>query len=834
MCCQTSLTSYPSVNKPLNSPSAHTSLDRLRQWYAHKGWTPFPFQEETAQAYLSGKHGLLNAPTGSGKTYALWIPILLQALQQSKPAKGLQAIWITPLRALSKDIVNACQQACEELDTGWKVEARTGDTSSSVKTRQKRRMPQGLVTTPESMHVLFAQKEHAKWFRELKVIVVDEWHELLGSKRGTQTELVIAHLKRLNPDLQVWGISATIGNLGQASEVLLGRMREKEPSVMIRANIDKQIAIHSVLPDEIERFPWSGHLGLQMVAKVLPIVERSRTTLLFTNTRAQAELWYQALLAAEPDLAGIMAMHHGSIASDLRAWVEDALHNEQLKLVVCTSSLDLGVDFRPVDTIIQVGGPKGVARFLQRAGRSGHQPGAVSHIYFVPTHSLELIEAAAIREAVTEQALEDRPPILLAYDVLQQYLMTLAVADGFLPEEVYEEVRQAYSFQALSRAEFDWCLDFLVTGGNSLYAYEEYQKVVLDEEDDHYRVLDRRLRRQHLLSIGTIVSDSVLVVKYLRGGRLGTVEESFISQIKPGDTFWFSGKSLELIRIRNMEVQVKRSKNKKGKVPRWMGSRMILSSQLSQLLRRQLDRHLAGEVDSEELQELAPMLEMQQRRSAIPRHDQCLVESIYSKEGHHLYLYPFEGRVVHEVLGALLAWRIGQLAPRTFSIAMNDYGLELLSDQPIPLPEVLEAEIFSPENLEADLTQAINETEMVQRRFREIARVAGLVFQGFPGKPVKDKHLQASTSLIFQVFQEHDPTNLLLKQAYTEVLNYQIDGERLKGTLQRLHTQQLLVTEPERFTPFCFPIMVDRLRERLSSEKLVDRIARMQVQLERE
>ncbi|MEM7659315.1 MAG: ligase-associated DNA damage response DEXH box helicase [Bacteroidota bacterium] len=818
----------------MKQPSVSPSLAPLQHWYAQKGWTPFPFQLETAQAYLEGKHGLLNAPTGSGKTYALWVPILLQALQQPKPKKGLKAIWITPLRALSKDIVNACQQACDELETGWTVEARTGDTSSSVKSRQKQRMPQGLVTTPESMHVLFAQKEHHKWFENLQAIVVYEWHELLGTKRGTQTELVIAHLKRINPNLQVWGISATIGNLPQALDALLGSIKEREPTVMIRARIEKQIAIHSVLPDEIERFPWSGHLGLQMIEKVLPIVEQSRTTLLFTNTRAQAELWYQALLDAEPNLAGIMAMHHGSIASDLRAWVEEALHNEQLKLVVCTSSLDLGVDFRPVDTIIQVGGPKGVARFLQRAGRSGHQPGAVSNIYFVPTHSLELIEAAAIREAVAGKALEDRPPIMLAYDVLQQFLMTLAVADGFLPEEVYEEIRQAYSFRALSREAFDWCLDFLVTGGNSLYAYEEYQKVILDEEDDHYRVLDKRLRRQHLLSIGTIVSDSVLIVKYLRGGRLGTVEESFISQVKPGDTFWFSGKSLELIRIRNMEVQVKKSKSKKGKVPRWMGSRMILSSQLSYLLRKQLDRHLGGEVNSAELRELGPMFDLQQRRSAIPRHDQCLLESISSKEGHHLYLYPFEGRVVHEILGALLAWRIGQLVPRTFSIAMNDYGLELLSDQPIPLEEVLEAEIFSPDNLESDLSEAINETEMVQRRFREIARVAGLVFQGFPGKPVKDKHLQASTSLLYKVFQEHDPNNLLLQQAYTEVLNYQIDGDRLKATLERLQSQQLLLTEPSRFTPFCFPIMVDRLRERLSSEKLVDRIARMQVQLERE
>ena len=693
-------------------------------------------------------------------------------------------------------------------------------------------MPEALVTTPESLHVLFANKKHARWFKNLRLVVVDEWHELLGTKRGVQTELGIAHLRTFCPKLRVWGISATIGNLAQSLEVLLGASYDPQTQVMVRAKVEKRIAMDTVLPDTIERFPWSGHLGIHLLPKVLPILKKSGSTLLFTNTRAQCEIWYQALLEAEPELAGIMAMHHGSIDAKLRTWVENALHAGQLKVVVCTSSLDLGVDFRPVDTIIQVGGPKGVARFLQRAGRSGHHPGAISQIYFVPTHSLELIEAASLREAMQSKVLEDRRPVVMAYDVLVQYLLTLAVADGFQPREVYQEVIQTYCYRHLNQGDFQWILDFLTTGGKSLFAYDHYKKIEI-EEDGLYKVNDRRIALQHRLSIGTIVSDVAMTVKYQKGGKIGTVEESFVSQLKPGDIFWFSGRPLELIRVRNLEVHVRRAKSRKGKVPRWMGARMLLSSQMSFLYRKQLDDFIQGDLSMMEMRELAPLLDLQSQRSAIPGKNDCLIESIRSREGHHLFIYPFEGRVVHEILGALLAWRISQLQPITFSIAMNDYGLELLSDQEIPIERALEEGLFSTQNLATDISRSINETEMASRRFREIASISGLVFKGYPGKAIKSKHLQASTALLFKIFKEYDPENLLLKQAYTETLDYQIDESRLSGAMERLQSQNLLFTHPDKFTPFCFPIMVDRLREKLSSERLIDRVKKMTLQLER-
>lgn len=810
-----------------------------KSWFRARAWEAFPFQIDMMEKFLQGFNGVLNAPTGSGKTYAVWIPILLDWIKrhpttyQTRKSNGLQAIWITPLRALAKDIVRANQLACEEMEIPWEVQYRTGDTPSSTKNQQIRSMPEGLVTTPESMHVLFANKQHKRIFKDVKTIVIDEWHELLGTKRGVQVELCIAKLRKLNPEIKIWGISATIGNMEEAIQTLLGSDFHHRPYTLVKSTIPKNIEVESVLPDEIEKFPWAGHLGTNMIYKVLPIIADSQTSLLFTNTRSQAEIWYRGLLEEAPELAGVIAMHHGSISAELRTWIEDALHEGKLKVVVCTSSLDLGVDFRPVDTVIQVGGPKGVARFIQRAGRSGHRPGAISKMHFVPTHSLELVEAAAIRQAVAEKKIESRIPILKPIDVLIQYALVNAVATGFYPSELYEEITQTHAFKDLSIEEFNWVMDFITTGGQSLAAYNEYKKVEI-EEDGQFIITDRKIARQVRLSIGTIVGDATLTVKFMGGKRIGTVEEAFISQVKPGDTFWFGGRSLELIRIRNMEAIVKKSKKKTGVVPRWMGSRMPLSSEMSQYLRHKIDGYVHGDITDIEVETISPMLDLQARWSAIPEQDECLIEYIVSREGYHLFIYPFEGRVIHEFLSALTAWRISQMTPLTFSIAMNDYGFELLSDKEIPIEEALENKLFSADELTEHITHSINRTEMARRRFREISAVGGLVFQGYPGKQVPFRHLQASTNLLFKVFKEYDTENLLLKQAYREVIDYHIDGRRLNQAMQRLSQQNVVLRYPKKFTPFCFPIMVDRLREKLTSEKLVDRIARMQVQLERQ
>ncbi len=812
--------------------------DIIENWFNSKDWEAFAFQKDVWSSFIAGKNGLLNAPTGSGKTFALWMPTLIKWIDdhpndyQKLENNGLQLLWITPLRALAKDIQSALQTSLDELGIPWVVGRRTGDVSTSVKQKQNRKMPEVLITTPESVHVLMAQKNYARHFKKLNTVVVDEWHELLGSKRGIQTELALSRLKGLRNKLQVWGISATIGNLDQALEVLLGDDHQNEHSTIIRANIKKEMKVTSVLPDDVETFPWSGHLGLNLLNKITPIIDAHTSTLVFTNTRGQAEMWFQKILEARPDYAGQIALHHGSLDREVRNWVEQALHEGILKAVVCTSSLDLGVDFRPVDTVIQIGSPKGVARFMQRAGRSGHRPGAVSSIFFVPTHALELIEAAALKNAIDESEMESREPILKPIDVLVQYLVTLGVSDGFYPDEILPEIRKTFAYQTLQDDEWDWVLTFITTGGRSLGKYPEYSKVIIDE-DGIYKVIDRKIARRHRMSIGTISSDSMMRVKYLTGGNLGNIEETFIASLNIGDKFWFAGRNLELVQLKEMVAFVRRAKGTKSKVPSWQGGRMSLSSNMSKILRRTMQDAIAGDTGMTELETISPILDVQKTWSILPNENQFLIEKSYSREGCHVFFFPFEGRYVHEGMSALLAYRISKMQPISFSIAMNDYGFELLSDQDIPIEKALENNVLSPDNLLEDISASMNDSELAKRKFWEIGQVAGLVFHGFPGEQRKTKHLRMSTSLMFDVFTEYEPGHLLIQQAFDEVMFFQLDEIRLRKVLMKIQNQEIVLNHTERFTPYAFPIFVDRLRGKLTSEKLIDRVRKMQSQLEK-
>ncbi|HEX6223832.1 MAG TPA: ligase-associated DNA damage response DEXH box helicase [Chryseolinea sp.] len=801
-----------------------------KDWFAARGWTPFQFQIESWNAYLNGESGLVNAPTGSGKTYSLMLPTLLEFIRdnanyKTKKNNGLQVIWITPIRALSKEIELSGKRIIDGLELSWKVGVRSGDTPLSERAKQKLKPPELLITTPESLHLLLAQKGYEDFFANLKAVIADEWHELMGSKRGVQVELALSRLKTIVPGLKVWGISATIGNMDEAIAALLGNYYQEQKFKVIKAQIEKKVEVASIMPESVEMMPWAGHLGIRLLQQVVDIVKQSTTTLIFTNTRSFAEIWYQKMLDKAPELSGLIAMHHGSISQELRSWVEDQLHEGKLKAVVCTSSLDLGVDFRPVETVIQVGSPKGVARFLQRAGRSGHQPGAVSKIYFVPTHSLELMEAAALREAIKQKVVEDRLPYIRSFDVLMQYLMTLAVSEGFKPDEILPEIRTTFSFASITDDEWYWLLNFITTGGDSLQAYDEYRKVVIDQ--GIYKIENRAIAMRHRLSIGTIVGDSSMFVRFVSGKYLGTIEEYFISRLGPGDVFWFAGKNLELVRIKEMEVHVRKSNRKSGAVPSWQGGRMPLSSQMSAMIRYKLAEVVEGREQDVEMKFLKPLFDLQKYRSHLPGKHEFLIEYFKSTEGYHVMMYPFEGRFVHEGMAALMAYRIAQIQPITFSLAMNDYGFELLSDQPIPIEEAIETDLLGSDNLMTDIQASINSTEMARRKFRDIAAISGLVFKGFPGKPVKDRHLQSSSQLFFDVFHDYDAHNLLLRQAFEEVMDFQLEEARLRRALDRIATQKIILTTPDKPTPFGFPIMVDGMREKLTSEKLEDRIKRM-------
>ncbi len=831
----------------------------INDWLISKGFQPFAFQEESWQMIIEGRSGLVNAPTGCGKTFSVFLGALIDFINQhpdkyrEKSKNGLQLLWVTPLRALAKDIGRAMEEVILELGMNWKVGIRNGDTSMSDRQKQKRLMPEVLIITPESLHLLLAQKEYPAVFEVLKIIAVDEWHELLGSKRGVQVELAISRIIGLTVKRNkangldrlpcIIGISATIGNLEEARQVLIAPVLHHlvtDTSFIIKANVPKPIEVESILPDEIEKYPWAGHLGIKLAEKILPILENSTTTLIFINTRGMSEIWYQKLLTINPDLAGVIALHHGSIDMDLRTWVEENLHTGKLKAVVCTASLDLGVDFRPVETVIQVGSPKGVARFLQRAGRSGHQPGQVSKIYFLPTHSLELVEAAALKEAMKLNFIESRQPMLLCFDVLTQYLGTLAVSDGFYPDDIFPEVKSTFCFNDMTLEEFREILHFLTEGGNALQQYDEYKKV--EVVDGLYKINSRRVAMRHRMHIGTIVSDSMIKVKFLSGGFVGVIEEYFISRLNPGDVFTLAGRNLEFVGIKEMTAQVKKSNSKKSIVPSWNGGRMPLSANLGLMLRRKFNEAVGTVIDVSqgypaasdiELRALQPLFELQEQLSHIPRENELLIEHIETRDGFHLFVYPFEGRLVHEAMAAILAYRLSRITPITFSFAMNDYGFELLSDQPIPVDDTNVYELFSPDHLFQDIQRSVNSSEMARRKFRDVAVIGGLIFQGFPGEQKKARHLQSSASLLFNVFAEYDKDNLLLRQAYNEVMEQQMEEQRLRNMLERIQQSVIVITVPTRLTPFCFPLKVDSMRENMSSEKLEDRVRKMKLQLEK-
>ncbi|MBN7810545.1 ligase-associated DNA damage response DEXH box helicase [Algoriphagus sp. H41] len=805
------------------------------EYFQKKGWTPFPFQLDTWRDFLDGKSGLLNAPTGSGKTFALWFPAILEFIQnhpdswQKQRNNGIQLIWVTPLRALAQDIQKAMQEVCEVIGLPWQVAVRNGDTDPKTRAAMNRRPPECLITTPETLHVLLSQKDHHHLFQTVKAVVVDEWHELVGNKRGVQMQLALEYIQAICPHtFRRWAISATIGNLEEAAKALLGA---ELPIHIIKAKVDKEIVLHSVFPEEIEKYPWSGHLGIRMMDQVIPVIEAGKTVLMFTNTRSQTEIWYQKILAERPDWAGWIAMHHGSLDNTVRAWVENSLHEGKLKLVVCTSSLDLGVDFRPVDRVIQVGSPKGVARFVQRAGRAGHQPGLPSEIFFVPTNSLELIEAAALRDAIEKEEMESQYPPDLPYDVLIQFLVTLAVGSGFDPDFVFQVAKRSLSFRALTREEMDWMMDFITKGGNSLGSYEDFLKVVRDE-DGLFRVKNKRIAMKHRLSMGTIVSDPVLKVKLKNGAYLGTVEEHFIAKMKIGDRFFFAGRSLELVQVKDLTAITRLAEKKTKNVVSWSGARMSLSSKLADKIRQVFQDYNHGIVQSEEVRRVLPVLDLQAKLSLVPDRDTFLIETHRSEEGFHLFFYPFEGRMIHELMAALIAYRISQSFPVSFSMAMNDYGFELLSDVYVSPEEVMEEDIFSLKNIERDILHCVNESEMSRRKFREIASIAGLVFQGYPGKPTSFKHIQANASLLFQVFEQYDPENLLLKQAHKEALNQQMEQEKFVQAMRKLNGLRIAIKHPVQFTPFSFPLMVDRLsRSSISSETVEDQVVKILAQM---
>jgi ATP-dependent helicase Lhr and Lhr-like helicase len=818
---------------------APVDIAPLSAWFERHGWTPAAFQREAWTRFLDGQSGLLHTPTGSGKTLAAFGGPLLEGLRRGEAgsvepatrkrgAQGprLKVLWVTPLRALATDTVRALRDPIEALGLDWQVAMRTGDATARDKRLARAGRADVLVTTPESLALLLSYPDTPPHFSGLRAVVVDEWHELLGNKRGVLLQLCLARLRALSPGLRTWGLSATLGNLDEARDVLLPHA---PGAALVSGMAPRGFVLDTLLPEPGERFPWAGHLGLSQLSRVLDRLQQVRTSLLFANTRSQAELWHQALAAVWPEAPETLALHHGSLDPVLRAAAEQGLRDGSVRCVVATSSLDLGVDFPAVDDVFQVGSPKGVSRLLQRAGRGRHRPGESGHVTCVPTHALELVEYAAARAAIARGAIEARPPPRMSLDVLAQHCVTLALGGGFDTDALRAEVRGTHAFAGLGDADWQAVLDFVVQGGAALSNYPDYRRVVRDGRG-RYVVEDRRVALRHRLSIGTIASDGSVAVKFLRGGRLGSVEEAFAGRLRPGDRFQFAGRLLELVRLEDMTAYVRKAKPGDGAVPKWQGGRMPLSTELG----REVERLLHAPDGSPEMQAIAPLLQLQSTLSALPAPGRLLAECVRARDGMHLFLYPFAGRAVHEGLASLLSLRWARRMPDTLSFAANDYGLVLSPSRDASIEPGLLRELLAPECVHGDLRESLNLAELSRRQFREVARVAGLLPPSLPGRaPRSLRQLQASSGLLYDVLRRYDPGHMLLAQAEREVWAMQLDVPRLAATLADCAQRGLDLQSPRSLTPLSFPLWAESLRGRLSTEDWKTRVQRAARELER-
>lgn len=811
------------------------SENHITKFFKKNNWQPLDFQIEAWESYLRGESGIIQVPTGYGKTYAALMGPLLK-LKELKSSKGINILLVTPLKALSRDLKKSIFNATQYFDANITVGIRNGDTSNHEKKKQIIKPPNILITTPESLTLLISNKESNKLFTNLFSIIIDEWHELMGCKRGNQCELALSWLRGNNRNIQIWAMSATIGNIEEAATSILGLSSKMHK--IIKSNLVKRIEINSVIPDNIGTFPWSGHLGIKSHKSLLKEIDKDKSTLIFTNTRNQSERWFQCLKYFNPEMENNIALHHGSLDKEVRKSVEEGVKKGSIKWVVCTSSLDLGIDFQPVDQIVQIGSAKNIGRLIQRAGRSAHKPGGISKILFMPTNALELLEISAMRRLISKGITEKINIPEMSYDVLLQHLVTLACGPGFDPDIEKERIKNCLSYRNLKDEDWKWCLDFLEYGGKCLKAYPKYKKIEKiyefnDKKNFKYIVKDKTLIRIHKFNIGTITSDKSVQVKYLKGKSLGSLEENFASKLKMGDTFFFAGKMLEFIKIRDMILYVKKSSQKSSMIPAWVGGQMVISDLLSKNIRKEISLtnelfNFKGFVNKE-LKSLFPILEKQNEISNIPKESQLLTE-IYSFKGFNtLFVFPLEGKFVNEGIAFLWALRFANINKATFNIAANDFGFSITSNESYDFSLLTNylSYFMSSENLAKDLESAINFSELTKNKFKNIAQISGLINNNNPSKLKTSNQLSISSNLLFEVFNKYENKHLLLKQSSDEVKKQLLEIDRINSCLQRMSKLDLILNKTDSPSPFAFPLLVERLKNTLSNETIEERVNKL-------
>ncbi|BAT59297.1 putative ATP-dependent helicase Lhr [Variibacter gotjawalensis] len=820
--------------------------ENFRRWFASRGWAPRAHQLELLARAREGRSVLLIAPTGAGKTLAGFLPTLVELAdrrsRKAEPTKlrstgsgvaregGLHTLYISPLKALAVDIARNLERPVDEMDLPIRLETRTGDTPVSKRQRQRRDPPDILLTTPEQLALLLATADAPFLFGNLRRVILDELHSLVLSKRGDLLSLGLARLFALAPNLATTGLSATVAEPDELCRFLVPqRDGAAWHSDLVIAEAGAQP--HVSMLDTKEHLPWSGHMARHALPEVYDLIGKHRTSLIFVNTRAQAEFLFQELWGINEENHAI-ALHHGSLDVTQRRKVEDAMAAGKLRAVVCTSSLDLGVDWGDVDLVINVGAPKGSSRLMQRIGRANHRLDEPSRGILVPANRFEVLECSAAIEAVEDNA-QDTPPLRTgALDVLAQHMLGRACGEPFHADDLFEEVRRAAPYADLTRDDFDSVLDFVATGGYALKSYERFAKI-RQGKDGRWRVAHPRIAQSYRMNVGTIVESDTLKVRLVRsrgnasghtgaisrGGRvLGEIEEYFIEQLVHGDTFVFGGEILKYEALVENEVYVSRAASSDAKVPSYAGGRFPLSTYLASRVRALLADANAWKHLPEQVRE---WLELQKWRSVIPPAGDLLVETFERSNRHYLVCYPFEGRLAHQTLGMLLTRRLERARLRPLGFVANEYALAIWCvgdiSQRIARGEVKLDALFDEDMLGDDLDAWLAESALMKRTFRNCAIIAGLIERRFPGKEKSQRQMTISTDLVYDVLRKHQPDHMLLRASAQEAATGQLDIRRVGQLLSRIRGR-IIHKALERVSPLAVPVLLEIGREHVAGE----------------
>jgi ATP-dependent Lhr-like helicase len=773
----------------------------LTDWFAAKGWHPRTHQLAMLEEARAGRHALLVATTGAGKTLAGFLPTLTELIE--RPSEGLHTLYVSPLKALAVDIRRNLVTPIEEMGLDIRVETRTGDTSSDKKARQRVKPPQILLTTPESLSLLLSYPDAEAMFAGLKTIVVDEVHAFATGKRGDLLSLCMARLQRLSPELRRVALSATVAD-PDGYRAWLAPDGDIDAVGLVTGEPGAPPDISILLPED--RVPWAGHSGRYAAAQVMRVIEANRTTIVFCNTRSLAELIFQDLWKAN-DKSLPIGVHHGSLSLEARQKVEGAMADGQLRALVATASLDLGVDWGDVDCVIQMGAPKGSSRLLQRIGRANHRLDESSRAILVPGNRFEYLEARAALDAVEAGELD--PDIFRqgALDVLAQHVMACACAAPFEQGALLDEIRSAMPYSALPDETFDRVLNFIADGGYALRAYDKFKRLVR-QPDGLWRVTHPQFVAQHRLNAGIIVEATMLKVRFRNGRQLGRVEEGFAATLAPGDTFFFAGLSLEVESIDGEDLIV-RATSRPARIPTYGGSRMPLSTSLADRVREFL-------ADRREWDRFPPdvhdWLEMQDRRSVLPRPGQLLVETFPREGRHYMVAYSFEGWNAHQSLGMLITRRMEAQGLKPLGFVASDYALACYGLEKVTDP----ASLFSPDILENEFVDWVQQSHLLKRAFREVAVIGGLVERQHPGKRKTGRQVTFSTDLIYDVLRKYEPGHLLLQAAWDDARARMTDVGRLANLLDRAGGTMLHV-DLERVSPLAVPVLVLIGREKVAT-----------------